>query len=511
METDNTFINAPIYKSLFDSIAEGFIIVDKRGIIVMANPRTCELFGYETGNVIGLTVEDLLPDAMRAHHTKLRTDFHHNPHKRSMGAGMNLQAKRLDNSTFYVEISLNHLEIEGKRFITALITDISDRVVKEEEIRNLNQNLEEKVKARTKEVRESQDLYSAIARNFPNGTINVFDKNLNYIFVDGQELFQLGVKSEKLIGTNYLERLSPEIQPKIKKALMSVFEGEIQDFELKFNDQYYRINAVPLAYEGDQVKQILVIEKNITTQIQFLEQKEAALVKERNLNEMKSRFVSMASHEFRTPLSTVLSSAALIEQYIDRGQLEKTHKHTDRIKKSVHGLTEILNDFLSVDKLETQITPVKIHEFNYEHLSIDISEEMNTIAKKGQSIVRKIEGDCTMIESDPSIIKNILYNLLSNAIKYSDEGKSIYYTSWIEDHFLKVSVRDEGIGIPKDDQKQLFTRFFRAKNATNIKGTGLGLNIVLKYLEMLDGSMTFESVENKGTTFNIQVPIQHKI
>jgi signal transduction histidine kinase len=136
---------------------------------------------------------------------------------------------------------------------------------------------------------------------------------------------------------------------------------------------------------------------------------------------------------------------------------------------------------------------------------------MNTIAKKGQSIVRKIEGDCEMIESDPSIIKNILYNLLSNAIKYSDEGKSIFYTSWIEDHFLNVSVRDEGIGIPKEDQKQLFTRFFRAKNATHIKGTGLGLNIVLKYLEMLDGNMTFESVENKGTTFNIQIPIQHKI
>lgn len=100
METDIAFINSAIYKSLFESIAEGFIIVNQRGVIVMANPRTCELFGYEIGNVIGLTVEDLLPDALRAHHSKLRTDFHHNPHKRSMGAGMNLQAKRKDNSTF---------------------------------------------------------------------------------------------------------------------------------------------------------------------------------------------------------------------------------------------------------------------------------------------------------------------------------------------------------------------------------------------------------------------------
>ncbi len=497
----------PIYKILFESIEEGFIIVDQSGEILLANPRTCELFGYEPGSIIGVKVDDLIPEKLRANHKKIRHDFHQSPKKRSMGAGMNLQACRKDGSTFYVEISLNHITVKDITYVSALITDISERVKNEKEIKELNSDLEEKVKQRTKEVRESQELYSAIARNFPNGTINVFDRDLNYVFVEGKELFQLGITSENLIGTNYLEKISEEIRPKIKKALLSVFKGEAQDFEIDFKGQNYRINAVPLSFESEQIDRILVVEKNITAQKQIIIQQNEALEKERRLNEMKSRFVSMASHEFRTPLSTVLSSTSLIEKYIERGIYEKTTKHTERIKNSVHGLTEILNDFLSVDKLETQITPVRIVSFNYEQLSLDMLEEMDTIKKNGQVITRELIGDNFNITTDPNIIKNILYNLISNAIKYSGEDKPILYRSEIADNKLLILVRDKGIGIPKQDQAQLFSRFFRAQNVTNIEGTGLGLNIVQKYLEMLNGTLTFESEENEETSFYITIPI----
>lgn len=497
----------PIYKILFESIEEGFIIVDKTGTILLSNPRTCDLFGYKRGKIIGLKVEDLIPMNLREKHVKIRTDFHQAPKKRAMGAGMNLKALRKDGSTFYVEISLNHIEVSGDTYVSALITDISDRVAKEKEIQELNSDLEEKVKQRTKEVAESQELYSAIARNFPNGTINVFDRKLNYVFVEGKELFQLGITSENLIGTNYLEKISEEIRPKIKLALMTVFKGEPQDFEIDFRGQNYRINAVPLSYESGQIDRILVVERNITAQKQIAIQQNEALEKERSLNEMKSRFVSMASHEFRTPLSTVLSSTSLIEKYIEKERYDKTAKHTDRIKKSVHSLTEILNDFLSVDKLETQITPVRFITFDYKQLSKDMVEEMETISKQGQVIIRELSGDNFTINSDPNIIKNILYNLISNAIKYSGENKTILYRTEISDKELQIIVRDHGIGIPKQDQEQLFSRFFRAKNVTNIKGTGLGLNIVKKYLEMLNGSLTFESEENQETTFYITIPI----
>lgn len=502
-------INA-MYKILFESIAEGFILVDKTGQIVHSNPRSCELFACKDGELIGKKIEDLLPNALRESHAKKRENFHAKPQKRSMGQGMSLQAKRFDNTLFYVEISLNHITLNNEVYVSALITDISKRAEQEKQIQELNQDLETKVKERTYEVQKSQELYSAIARNFPNGTINVFDRNLNYIFVEGKELFQMGITSEKLIGTNYLEKINEGIRPQIKAALLAVFRGESQDFEIDLKDQCYRINAVPLRSNDQQIDRILVVEKNITPQKLILKQQEEALKKERNLNEMKSRFVSMASHEFRTPLSTILSSTSLIEKYLEANLPEKTTKHTSRIRSSVQGLTEILNDFLSVDKLETQPTPVSIDKFNYVNFVYDIIEEMNAVAKPGQEIKGEIEGDITFLNCDQKLLKNILYNLLSNAIKYSHEGQVITYKSSADSAFLTIRIQDHGIGIPKGDYGQMFNRFFRAKNATNIKGTGLGLNIVQKYLEMLGGTIRFESEENKGTTFILNVPIKYE-
>jgi len=502
--------NQPIYKMLFESIAEGLIVVDKSGDIVMANPRSHELFGYSAGELNGKKVETLIPMPSRERHVNLRTDFHQSPNKRSMGAGMNLQASKKDGTLFYVEISLNHFKIKDDVYVAALITDISKRVESEKQIRELNLDLEKKVSQRTQEVFESQELYSAIARNFPNGTISVFDRDLNYIFVEGKELFQLGITSEKLIGTYYLTRLSEEIRPRIKKALMEVFDGATHDFELEYKSQFYRLNAVPLSKKNGTIDKILVVEKNITPQKLVSQQLEEALQKEKALNEMKSRFVSMASHEFRTPLSTILSSVSLIEKYIENNTIENTPKHFKRVKNSVKGLTDILNDFLSVDKLENQRAEIKLTQFDYLSFAKEMVEDMQNMCQEGQKIESKITGSNTEIISDLNILRNILYNLLTNAIKYSKEGQKIIYDSVLGENSIVITIQDFGIGIPEHEQKQLFTRFFRAKNSTNIKGTGLGLNIVKNYLEMLGGKISFESSENKGTSFTVFIPINKK-
>lgn len=503
------FSGHQVYRILFASINEGVIIVNKDGSILLANPRSHELFGYDEGTLENVTIEQLVPEASREKHVKLRTNFHASPRKRSMGEGMNLQAVRKDGSKFYVEISLNHFTIEDEIFVAALITDITQRVEQENQIKELNSELERKVLERTQEVRESQELYSAIARNFPNGTINVFDRNLNYIFVEGKELFQLGITSEKLIGTPYLMRLSPEIRPKIQSALMEVFNGEGTDFEIEYKDQFYRLTAVPLSRKNNKIDKILVVEQNITQQHLASQQLEEALQKERSLNEMKSRFVSMASHEFRTPLSTILSSVSLIEKYIENSAFENTPKHIKRIKNSVKGLTDILNDFLSVDKLENEKTEIKISCFDYHHFSKEMVEDMQGMCREGQIIDRKIEGAHSELWCDINILRNILYNLLTNAIKYSGEDQIIGYYTKLEPDRIMIKIEDHGIGIPLQEQEQLFTRFFRAKNAINIKGTGLGLNIVKSYLDMLGGTINFTSEENKGTIFVVTIPI-HK-
>lgn len=230
-----------------------------------------------------------------------------------------------------------------------------------------------------------------------------------------------------------------------------------------------------------------------------------ALSKERELNELKSRFVSMASHEFRTPLTTMLSSLSLIKKYAETSDLESQRKHVNKIKSSITNLTDILNDFLSVSKLEEgkiNYTPV---EQNLKTFIADIITEMSVMAPNGQKINQNYIG-YEMVLMDTKLLKNVLFNLISNAIKFSPENGVIYVSTIVEDKQIVVSVKDNGIGIPKEDQKHLFERFFRGHNATNIQGTGLGLNIVSKYLELMNASISFTSEENKGTLFTITIP-----
>ncbi len=225
-----------------------------------------------------------------------------------------------------------------------------------------------------------------------------------------------------------------------------------------------------------------------------------SLEKEKELNELKSNFVSMASHEFRTPLSTVLSSAYLIEKYSSAEEQPKREKHLQRIISSVNMLTDILNDFLSVGKLEEGKIQVKLSEFNIENLITAIVEEIKNNIRSKQEIIYSHEGN-TNVLLDPSLLKHIVMNLVSNASKFSPEGRKIEIKTVKSEERIVLSVIDHGIGISKEDQKHLMERFYRASNADNIQGTGLGLHIVAKYAELMNGSVTYKSDLEKGTEF----------
>jgi signal transduction histidine kinase len=232
-----------------------------------------------------------------------------------------------------------------------------------------------------------------------------------------------------------------------------------------------------------------------------------SLERERELNDLKSKFVSIASHEFRTPLSSVLSSVALIEQYKRNGDLDKIDKHTQRVRSSVNHLTSILNDFLSLGKLEEGKIEVTHYPVKLKILFDDIGEEMKASLKDGQQILVDIDVDNDTFATDGRILRNILFNLLSNASKYSEAQKKIFLASRSDNDSLVISIRDEGIGIPEQEQKYLFERFFRASNVSNIQGTGLGLTIVKRYVDLLKGTLTFSSEHRKGTVFTVTLPL----
>lgn len=229
------------------------------------------------------------------------------------------------------------------------------------------------------------------------------------------------------------------------------------------------------------------------------------LEKEKELSDIKSRFVSMASHEFRTPLSTVLSSAELIGQYQQTDDQPKRDRHIKKIKDSVHHLNDILEDFLSLGKLNEGGIQCQYSIFSLNELLESVKEEVEVSKKKGQQIVINDSG-CTDIATDKKLLRNVLINLLNNALKYSAEGQSIWLNASCKDGFIKLSVRDEGVGIPDEDQPHLFSTFFRGKNVSNIQGTGLGLHIVKRYVDLLDGQIKLESKLEVGTTVHVIIP-----
>ena len=231
-----------------------------------------------------------------------------------------------------------------------------------------------------------------------------------------------------------------------------------------------------------------------------------ALDKERQLNEIKSRFVSMASHEFRTPLSTVLSSASLLSKYITTESQEKRDKHINRIKESVKDLNNILEDFLSLGKLDEGKVTANCSEFDLTEMITDTVEEMKELLKNNQEINFLHAGN-TQVFSDKKLLKNILINLITNAIKFSGNNNSIEISCSIVKGSAEIQVVDGGIGISPEDLEHMFSSFFRGKNATNIQGTGLGLHIVKRYVDLLGGEINLQSQLNKGTTVSIRVPI----
>jgi PAS domain S-box-containing protein len=228
-----------------------------------------------------------------------------------------------------------------------------------------------------------------------------------------------------------------------------------------------------------------------------------ALKKEKELNELKTKFLSLVSHEFKTPLSGILTSAMLLGKYKLTEQQERRDKHIKTISDKVHYLNNILNDFLSIEKLETGKINYKLSTFKLSKVINEVVYNSNMLLKEGQKINYPENIDEISLCQDEKTVELALSNLVHNAIKYSSENTliDIYITQDDTNTIFKIT--DRGMGIPLKDQKRIFNRYFRAENALLTQGTGIGLNIVKSHLENLGGSISFISEENKGSTFTI--------
>ncbi|TLP81725.1 PAS domain S-box protein [Maribacter sp. ACAM166] len=353
---------------------------------------------------------------------------------------------------------------------------------------------------------ESQAMFAAISKNFPKGVIIVFNADFEVAYIDGGEIQRMGFDKAQFEGLciDDIDIFSKKRIERIKKDVKKTFEGEQLSFEIKFRNKAYTVNTSSLLSGNNEAQWALFVYNDISKQKQAEEDIRNALVREQELNELKSRFISMASHEFRTPLSAISTSAILIGKQNMPGKEEKREKYVEQIQKNVRNLVTILNDFLSLGKLEEGKVQAKPEFFDLVEFANDLALEMEPNRKRDQKIMVYVNRESIQVYLDSKLMQHILSNLLSNAIKYSDEGDTISVMLKSGKKTVKIEVSDEGIGIPKEEHDNMFQRFFRAENSTNIEGTGLGLNIVKQYTELMGGKVGFESALGEGTTFWVE-------
>lgn len=258
---------------------------------------------------------------------------------------------------------------------------------------------------------------------------------------------------------------------------------------------------------GQLEKSILELKKEVIKRKNAEYKMKESLRKERELNDLKTKFLSLVSHEFKTPLSGILSSTTLLAKYTETSQQEKRDKHIKTIKSKVKYLDNILNDFLSVERLESGKVNYKFSNFPLSKVLNEVIYDANMMLKMGQKINYPQNIDEINLDFDEKILELICSNLLRNAIKYSSEHSIIDIRVAVNSDELRIEFEDNGMGIPKKEQKFIFNRYFRAENALLNQGTGIGLNIVKSHLESLGGMISFESEEMKGSTFTIKIPI----
>ncbi|MGC1205505.1 MAG: PAS domain-containing sensor histidine kinase [Flavobacteriaceae bacterium] len=531
------------FQGIFQSAVEGILVVDADGIIIKANPASEELFGYNEDGLIAHNIENLIPNKFKINHKSHREGYIVKPKARRMGKNLELWGLKKDGSLFPLEISLTPTIIKQKQVVIAFIIDISEREEIEKKLNHSqaklkrhSEELEKEVASRTSEltttvqklvasnlsledqIQETQEaeqsaiasksLSSAIAKNFPNGFIIVFNPNFEMLLIEGEAIIPLGLDKLDVENTTIDDiAIFSEIQKrKLKQDIVKTIAGAHLGFEITYKKQYFSVNTIPLFNKNAVISSALFVYSDITAQKKIESVAKNALKKEQELNELKSRFVSMASHEFRTPLSAIQTPAILISKQNEIGKEPKLDKYVAQIKQNVKHLVVILNDFLSLSKLEEGKVEAKKQLFDFVQFSKTLIADVSTTKKIGKNIILESPNHPILLDLDPKLVSTILMNLLSNAIKYSPKNTDILITIEESDLFVSLQVQDQGIGIPEDEQEKLFQRFFRAKNAQNIQGTGLGLNIVKQYVDLMDGTIDFKSEINKGTTFLIKWP-----
>lgn len=472
-------------KTAVKDAMDGIAILDKNGNYTAINEAHVNMFGYEQKNEFIGNSWHMLYEKNEIN--RLESKIFPVIMKTGRWIGETKGVSK-NGSTIYQEISLTSLPDGG------LICICRDK---------------------TKEKNQKQRLErAAIVADNTSSVVIITDPQTRIQWVNKAFTKITGYTLNEAIGKYPSLLHGPETDVKVIKRISEnlknkkSFSDEIINYSKNGRKYWVQVNIAPIFNDDGELINYISVENDITELKKVEENIKINLKKEKELNELKSQFVSIASHEIRTPLASIQSSADLIKLFINNDKVpkEKIERHLEKIESQITRLTAIMSNLLTVGRINLSKFDLHKNETNMENFIRDIINEYFSITSDNRNTIFNVTGAGQKSNIDRVLMSQVLINLISNAVKYSIGRSNPEVKLNYKKNYFTIQVKDYGIGIPKEQHKNIFKSFFRADNVENIQGTGLGLVIVKKFVEMHNGSISFTSNLGKGSTFEVKLP-----
>ncbi|MCU0499592.1 MAG: PAS domain S-box protein [Anaerolineae bacterium] len=479
------------FAGILDLATNAIISTDSVFRITLFNKGAERIFGYPAAEVLGLPIDRLIPERFHPSHSHHLDQFEQavesslDMHQRNEIYGL-----RKDGSEFPCEASIAKLIIGDERVYTVFLRDISERRETERAMQRFSVILE-----------ATSDLVLIIDKQQRGMYLNRAGRRALEI----PETIPTPRLSLRQVVTGECYRLLT--QTALDQALdEGLWAGEIE--MLTRIGRIFPASVVLQAHRDQhgEIEYFSLLIRDISERKQIEEDLRANLLRERELNELKSRFVSMVSHEFRTPMSVILSSSEMLRLYGDRMDDPRRLEHLNKIKAHIQHLSRLVESVLTLSKTQSVTLGFNPERVHIRALCTEMIDEIQAIVQSNHKIFFVSDAHCDTVLLDRHLMQLMLSNLLSNAIKYSPNHQEISLYLQCESDQIILKVSDQGIGIPQKDLARLFEPFYRAQNVGMISGTGLGLAIALQTVQAHHGTIEVESQEGVGTTFTIRLP-----
>ncbi len=482
------------FRQLVDAAPDGMIVVDQGGAIVLVNAETERMFGYARDELIGQPIHLLVPERLRARHPEHVKSYHAAPRLRPMGSGLELYGHRRDGTEFPVEISLSPIQHASERLVVAGIRDVTDRRQIEREAKRANAYLVSAVDA-------IQDAFA------------LYDEDDRVVLVNSACRQLLGSSlSRAIIGRTF-----DELLPEALAAGVFDFSEESRDTLQARWLAYHRAPAGTLDVRTGRGRYLRVVERKtpehgtVSLMMDVTDDvlREAEL---RTASAAKSEFLSSMSHELRTPLNAVLGFAQLLERDRKQPLTERQQERLQHVLRGGEHLLRLIDDVLDLARIEAGRVTISCEPVALRDVLAEVATTLEPMAARAEITleVAPFSADLPRVLADRTRLAQILMNFGSNAIKYGKPGGHAMFEITGAGASMRITVIDDGIGIPADKRTKLFEPFQRAGQETGpIEGTGIGLVISKRLAGLMNGSVGFTSEAGKGSRFWVEVPTYH--